>query len=78
MIENYVIRDRRYKKDEIKEIVQKVGFEILEEQFVSAGRWDKPYTKGTDLKAKEILLICKKKCPAKQSHGLKKLIEKFL
>ena len=74
----YVIRDRRYKKDEIKEIVQKVGFEILEEQFLSAGRWNKPYTKGTDLKAKEILLICKKKCPAKQSHGLKKLIEKFL
>lgn len=73
----YVIRDRRYTKDEIKEIVQKVGFEILEEQFVSAGNWDKPYIKGTDLKAKEILLVCKKKYLEKQPHGLKKILKRF-
>ncbi len=55
----YVIRDKRYTKEEIVGIVKKVGFTLIESRFVQAGNWDKPLN-AIDKKAKEILLLVKK------------------
>lgn len=58
----YVIRDVRYEKNEIKDIVMRFGFSEVDLRYVSKGKWATPYTKGTDLHAKEILLSCRKVC----------------
>ena len=58
----YVIRDVRYGMDEIISIMQEEKFEVIDARYVSAGKWKNPYEKGTDLHAKEILLVCQKQC----------------
>lgn len=55
----YIVRDKRYHLEEIRRIVEKVGFSIIQSIFVSAGAWDKPLS-NIDQKAKEILLVLKK------------------
>lgn len=55
----YVIRDKRYKMDEIKEILIAHGFEIVEARYVRAGHFDEAL-KDTDLHAKEICIVAKK------------------
>ena len=55
----YIIRDKRYKLEEISNKLSKSGFKILESRFVQSGHWEVPL-KNTDLKAKEILLVVQK------------------
>lgn len=55
----YVIRDKRYSKDEITEMVKQVGFSIIESRYVRAGEWDKPLD-AIHNNAKEILVIARK------------------
>ena len=55
----HVIRDKRYTKDEICNMVQKIGFKITDVRFVSAGKWHVKLN-NTDRKAKEILLFLQK------------------
>ncbi len=55
----YIIVDRRYKKEEIENITRNIGFKVLHSAYVSAGHFEKSYNK-TDNHAKEILLILQK------------------
>lgn len=55
----YIIRDKRYTKNEIEGILKNQGFTVLESRFVSSGKFGSPL-KNTDLHAKEILLVCEK------------------
>jgi len=55
----YVIRDKRYKMDEIVEILKNQGFEIIEARYVRAGHFDEPL-KSTDDHAKEICIVARK------------------
>lgn len=55
----YVIRDKRYTKNEICGLIEECGFKIEEARYVSAGHFDKEL-EATDLHAKEILLVAKK------------------
>jgi len=57
----YVIRDRRYEMCEIKKMATECGFIVTESRYVQAGKFDIALKKGTDTKAKEILLVLKKK-----------------
>ncbi len=56
----YIMVDRRYKKDEIEGIVSNIGFFVMYSAYVSAGNFDKKYG-ATDEHAKEILLILQKR-----------------
>ena len=56
----YVIRDRRYTATEITGLVARHGFDIVDHRYVRAGRWDEPL-EPTDPKAKEILVIARKR-----------------
>ena len=55
----YVIRDKRYTKNEICGLIEECGFKIEEARYVSAGHFDKEL-EATDLHAKEILIAAKK------------------
>lgn len=55
----YAIRDKRYSRDEICGLLEKVGFRILETRYVQAGKWEKPLT-AVDPSAKEILIFAEK------------------
>lgn len=52
----YVIRDKRYRAEEISNLVSESGFEVVGVRYVRAGRWDEPLD-AIDPKAKEILVI---------------------
>jgi len=54
-----IVRDKRYYEKDIVEMCEKVNLEVLSKSFVNAG-WQNEYDK-TNGKAKEILLICRKK-----------------
>lgn len=54
-----IVRDRRYRRNEVIEICTKHGFEVIECRYVQAGRWDKAL-EAINPKAKEILYIGKK------------------
>ncbi len=54
-----IVRDYRYTQNQIKTMCIDVGFEILSSSFVQAGNWSNKLN-ATDLKAKEILLVCRK------------------
>lgn len=56
----YVIRDKRYTKEEICSLLIKTGFDILEVRYVRAGRWDTPLD-ARHKNAKEILVFAKKR-----------------
>ncbi len=56
----YIIRDKRYRLNEIKSLLKENGFIVLDSRFVRAGRFDNPL-KATDLDAKEILIVARKK-----------------
>lgn len=55
----YVIRDKRYKMDEIIQILQSKGFKIVEKRYVRAGHFDEAL-KNTDNHAKEICIVAQK------------------
>jgi SAM-dependent methyltransferase len=54
-----IVRDYRYKKEEIEGMCKEVGFNVLTCQFTRAGGWFSPLERGDD-RAKEILLVCEK------------------
>lgn len=56
----YIIRDRRYSAKEMMDLVKIRGFDVIDCRYVRAGRWEEPL-EATDSKAKEILLIARKK-----------------
>ena len=56
MFAEYLVADRRYKKDEIITLVEAEGLKVEESRYVQAGHWDTALS-STDAKAKEILLI---------------------
>ncbi len=56
----YIIRDKRYYREEIEALANDAGFDILESRFVRAGNWDTARN-NIDPKAKEILLVLKKR-----------------
>jgi 2-polyprenyl-3-methyl-5-hydroxy-6-metoxy-1,4-benzoquinol methylase/GNAT superfamily N-acetyltransferase len=53
-----IVRDRRYRKDDIEQLCRDAGLEVVWSRFVRAGRWD-PLERDSD-RAKEILLCCKR------------------
>lgn len=55
----HVIRDKRYTKNEIYGMCDKIGFTIKDVRFVRSGEWENRLN-NTDPKAKEILLILQK------------------
>ena len=58
----YVIRDKRYRRTELKKMIEDAGFEMIDMRCVRAGNWDEPLT-PTDPKAKEILAVARKPFP---------------
>ena len=56
----YIIRDRRYTAKEMMDLVKVRGFDVIDCRYVRAGRWAEPL-EATDSKAKEILLIARKR-----------------
>ena len=54
-----LVRDKRYKKSEIIDLCRGIGFEVLWSRYVSASKWEISLS-PTDVRAKEILLFCKK------------------
>ncbi len=57
--EEFIVRDKRFTKQEIQQLCSDVGLKVLKSAFVSAGKWDKPLSAKDD-KAKEIVLVCEK------------------
>lgn len=57
----YIIRDKRYTKDEISSLFEKHGFSVKQSLYVKAGQWNTPLSRATDMNAKEILLVVQKK-----------------
>ena len=55
----FIIRDKRYKMDEIRSILQSHGFETIIERYVRAGHFDEPLS-NTDKYAKEICIVARK------------------
>lgn len=58
MFAEYLVADKRYKKDEIIALVESEGLKVEESRYVQAGHLDTALS-STDAKAKEILLIIK-------------------
>lgn len=56
----YAIRDKRYSKEEICNLLKQIGFEIEETRYVQAGRWENSLD-SVDPAAKEILIVAAKK-----------------
>lgn len=55
----YIIRDRRYVKEELAEKLKNAGFKILDIYCTKLGDWE-VQLEDTDIKAKEILAVCRK------------------
>lgn len=55
----YIIRDKRYTKEELTDLLERAGFLISTIIYVQAGRFENGL-KATDLKAKEIFVVAKK------------------
>jgi len=56
--EELLVRDRRYTKEEIESLCQRLGLELVWTRFVRAGAWHQPLSRLDD-HAKEILVLCK-------------------
>ena len=54
-----IVRDRRFRKNEIEAMCNSVGLNVLWSRYVNAGKWDISLS-PTDEKAKEILVLCEK------------------
>lgn len=55
-----IVRDRRFKKNEMEEMCNSVGMEVKWARYVSAGKWDYAL-ESCDSHAKEILVLCRKR-----------------
>jgi SAM-dependent methyltransferase len=56
--EELLVRDRRYTKDEIESLCQRLGLEVIWTHFARTGSWQKPLSRLDD-HAKEILVLCR-------------------
>lgn len=56
MSAEYLVADKRYRMEELKSILENLGFNIIDSRYVQAGKWDMPL-ESTDSRAKEILFI---------------------
>ena len=56
----YIIRDKRYTMKEISDLLEESKFEIVESNYVQAGKFDVPLEAKNE-KAKEICIVCRKK-----------------
>ncbi len=56
----YVIRDKRFRMDEIKQLLENEGFDIVEARYVSAGHFDRNLL-AVDPHAKEIFVVCRRR-----------------
>lgn len=54
-----IVRDRRYSRNSISDLIKNVGFEILSLRFVKLNDWNRNLGLSVDT-AKEMLLVCKK------------------
>jgi hypothetical protein len=54
-----IVRDRRYRKNDIEDLCRNAGLQVIWSQFVRAGHWDNPTHRDSD-RSKEILVYCKK------------------
>lgn len=54
-----IVRDKRFSMQEIKQMCKEVGFKVEYARFVNANDWITPLS-STNIKAKEILLKCRK------------------
>ena len=57
--EELLVRDRRYREEEIIHMCIAAGLEVEWTRFVRAGHWDEPLDRESD-RAKEILVMCRK------------------
>ena len=55
-----IVRDRRFRKDDIEEMCERVGLKVLWSKFVNSGSWENAIPLHQN-QAKEILLLCQKK-----------------
>lgn len=58
--EELIVRDRRFRKDEIEGMCEQAGLRVIWSRFVRAGHWDTPVDHRHD-HAKEILVLCEKR-----------------
>jgi hypothetical protein len=56
--EELLVRDRRYTKEEIEALCQRLGLEVMWTRFVRSGSWHQPLSRLDD-HAKEILVLCR-------------------
>jgi len=54
----YIIRDKRYTKNEISDLLETSGFSIVDSRYVRAGKFEEALN-ATDKNAKEILIIAR-------------------
>jgi len=59
VFEELLVRDRRYKEEEIRAMCVAAGFEVIWTRFVRSGHWEEPQDRLSD-HAKEILVLCQK------------------
>ena len=59
LFEELLVRDRRYRKEEIVHMCIAAGLMVEWTRFVRAGHWDEPLDRESD-RAKEILVMCRK------------------
>lgn len=55
-----IVRDKRFRRDEIARMCEDAGLRVSISCFVCAGRWESPFDDETYKGAKEILLVCEK------------------
>ncbi|MEZ4394123.1 MAG: bifunctional N-acetyltransferase/class I SAM-dependent methyltransferase [Polyangiales bacterium] len=58
----YVVRDRRYTRQQVQEMCERAGLRLLWSRPVALGSWREPL-EGTDLRAKEILFLAERVAP---------------
>jgi SAM-dependent methyltransferase len=67
----YIVRDRRYYRDDMIKILNKIGFEVIDCRCVRAGHFDEELD-PTNLHAKEILFVVKKRGFAPRLPGVRR------
>jgi 2-polyprenyl-3-methyl-5-hydroxy-6-metoxy-1,4-benzoquinol methylase/GNAT superfamily N-acetyltransferase len=69
LFEEFIVRDRRYARDEIEHMCVEAGLAVKWSRFVRAGHWDEPLDRASD-NAKEILVMCQKPYQKALQHRL--------
>ena len=67
LFNEFIVRDKRYTKNEIVTLLKHKNFEIIDCRYVRAGNWNEKLSKDT---GKEILIVCKKNKLAEMEQTL--------